>query len=195
MKKWFILLLTAGMLSGCGNTSTETVDSAKLSETVLETEAPETEAPETEAAETETPESDDLEVVKTAISEIPDGMTLYKTLPFSYQDEEWKVELYAMAEMDEHGELMLDDSCRFYMRAVSGDGEYLLFDEQVQLGIPSAEVFTDEAETLHIVVKDVRTALYRITDYVYEKDTGSFGSMKGLNYEAINFMGEIGTIQ
>ena len=64
------------------------------------------------------------------------------------------------------GELTMDDSCRFLIQAVSGEDSYVFLDEMIQLGIPEADIWEDEQEKMHIVLRDVRTARYKVSDFV-----------------------------
>ena len=56
------------------------------------------------------------------------------------------------------GELAMDDRVNFLIQAVCGGESYVLFDEMVQIGVPAADVFIDQQEQLHIILRDVRTA-------------------------------------
>ena len=84
----------------------------------------------------------------------PEGMTLYAELSFYLGDTEWRLQKFAQSDLVDHGELLLDDRCRFLIRAVSGDGAYVFFDEAVQLGEPEADVWTDPEDRLHVVIRD-----------------------------------------
>ena len=57
-------------------------------------------------------------------------------------DTEWRLQKFAQSDLVDHGELLLDDRCRFLIRAVSG-WCLRIFDEAVQLGEPEADVWTD----------------------------------------------------
>ena len=105
---------------------------------------------------------------------VPDGMEEYAALSFFCGDAEWKLEFLAQEDMVESGELMLDDRCHFVIRAVSGEQNFVLFDETVQLGNPQGDVFTDVENQLHIVIQDARTAQYRIIDYRYDEGENVF---------------------
>ena len=50
----------------------------------------------------------------------PEGMTLYAELSFYLGDTEWRLQKFAQSDLVDHGELLLDDRCRFLIRAVSG---------------------------------------------------------------------------
>lgn len=77
----------------------------------------------------------------------PEGMTLYAELSFYLGDVEWRLQKFAQSDLVDHGELLLDDRCRFLIRAVSGDGAYVFFDEAVQLGEPEADVWDGTRRT------------------------------------------------
>lgn len=147
---------------------------------------------ETSGAETESSGKEEKMIVEPAEnSQEPEGMTLYTSLPFFCGENEWELRMYVTEGMVIDGELALDDLCRFQIRAVSGEKVYILFDEQVQLGVPASDVWTDTDNQLHIVIRDVRTARYRITDYVYNQENQQFEGRFVMDYDGINYWGEI----
>lgn len=91
----------------------------------------------------------------------------------------------------EDGELMLDDSCHFVIQAEKADGVFVLLDEKIQLGVPEADVWMDIDNRLHITVRDTRTALYEIRDYVYQEKTQVFTEKIILQEEGINYLGTV----
>ena len=120
----------------------------------------------------------------------PDGMALYSACTFSYGGQDWAVESYVPAELMLDGELMLDDSCHFLLRVVSGSQDAaVLLDEQVQLGVPAADVWVDEQEQLHVTLRDVRTACYQVTDYVYRPEHHAMVGSMVLDATGINYVG------
>lgn len=147
---------------------------------------------ETSGAETESSGKEEKMIVEPAEnSQEPEGMTLYTSLPFFCGENEWELRMYVTEGMVIDGELALDDLCRFQIRAVSGEKVYILFDEQVQLGVPASDVWTDTDNQLHIVIRDVRTARYRITDYVYNQENQQFEGRFVMDYDGINYWGGI----
>lgn len=147
---------------------------------------------ETSGAETEISGKEEKMIVEPAEnSQEPEGMTLYTSLPFFCGEDEWELRMYVTEGMVIDGELALDDLCRFQIRAVSGEKVYILFDEQVQLGVPASDVWTDTDNQLHIVIRDVRTARYRITDYVYNQENQQFEGRFVMDYDGINYWGGI----
>ena len=147
---------------------------------------------ETSGAETESSGKEEKMIVEPAEnSQEPEGMTLYTSLPFFCGENEWELRMYVTEGMVIDGELALDDLCRFQIRAVSGEKVYILFDEQVQLGVPASDVWTDTDNQLHIVIRDVRTARYRITDYIYNQENQQFEGWFVMDYDGINYWGEI----
>ena len=152
----------------------------------------ETNEAETSGAETESSGKEEKMIVEPAEnSQEPEGMTLYTSLPFFCGEDEWELRMYVTEGMVIDGELALDDLCRFQIRAVSGEKVYILFDEQVQLGVPASDVWTDTDNQLHIVIRDVRTARYRITDYVYNQENQQFEGRFVMDYDGINYWGGI----
>ena len=151
----------------------------------------ETNEAETSGAETGGSKEERIIVEPAENSQEPEGMTLYTSLPFFCGEDEWELRMYVTEGMVIDGELALDDLCRFQIRAVSGEKVYILFDEQVQLGVPASDVWTDTDNQLHIVIRDVRTARYRITDYVYNQENQQFEGRFVMDYDGINYWGEI----
>ena len=90
------------------------------------------------------------------------------------------------------GELAMDDRGHFLIQVVSGEDSYVLFDDTVQLGLPEADAWIDEQEKLHIVVRDVRTARYRVTDFVHDPEKREFIGNAVLNRDGINYLGTTG---
>ena len=147
---------------------------------------------ETSGAETEISGKEEKMIVEPAeTSQEPEGMTLYTSLPFFCGENEWELRMYVTEGMVIDGELALDDLCCFQIRAVSGEKVYILFDEQVQLGVPASDVWTDTDNQLHIVIRDVRTARYRITDYIYNQENQQFEGRFVMDYDGINYWGGI----
>ena len=147
---------------------------------------------ETSGAETESSGKEEKMIVEPAEnSQEPEGMTLYTSLPFFCGEDEWELRMYVTQGMVIDGGLALDGLCRFQIRAVSGEKVYILFDEQVQLGVPASDVWTDTDNQLHIVIRDVRTARYRITDYVYNQENQQFEGRFVMDYDGINYWGGI----
>lgn len=122
---------------------------------------------------------------------VPSGMALYSSLPFFLEEKEWELQILVPEGSLDGQTLMLDDSCHFYIRAVSGEDSYVFLDEQIQLGIPEADVWTDAGNKLHIVIRDVRTAGCRMTDYVYDPAENSFSGTVLLAEDGINFLGTL----
>lgn len=124
----------------------------------------------------------------------PDGMALYASCSFQYGGRDWAVESYVPADMLLDGELLLDDGCRFLLRVVClsklalPEGAVLL-DERVQLGVPAADVWVDEQEQLHVTLRDVRTACYQVTDYVYRPERHAMVGSTVLDASGINYVG------
>ena len=124
----------------------------------------------------------------------PEGMALYASCSFQYGGRDWAVESYVPADMLLDGELLLDDGCRFLLRVVCLSKQALpegvvLLDERVQLGVPAADVWVDEQEQLHVTLRDVRTACYQVTDYVYRPERHAMVGSTVLDASGINYVG------
>ncbi len=146
-------------------------------------------AEQTAAGEAEPAE---IKIEKSADHEAPAGMTVYSILPFSQKGKEWELRVYAQADMVSGGQLSLDDRCHFQIQAVCGQDVWVMFDDTVQLGVPAADVWTDADEALHIVIRDTRSARYRITDYVYEESREQFMGRQLMDADGINYWGQTG---
>lgn len=197
-KKGFLaVLFSAGILTGC-----QMEKAADPKE--------HTEMPAEEFAEKSTDVGDELlqetadELLQEFSEEIPEdqreifevqrtleGMERYGTFVFSHSEENWELGLYAQEDMVEDGELMLDDSCHFVIQAEKAGSVFVLLDEKIQLGVPEADVWMDIDNRLHITVRDTRTALYEIRDYVYQEEAQVFTEKIILQEEGINYLGTV----
>lgn len=197
-KKGFLaVLFSAGILTGC-----------QMEKAVDPKEH--TEMPAEEFAEKSTDVGDELlqetadELLQEFSEEIPEdqreifevqrtleGMERYGTFVFSHSEENWELGLYAQEDMVEDGELMLDDSCHFVIQAEKAGSVFVLLDEKIQLGVPEADVWMDIDNRLHITVRDTRTALYEIRDYVYQEEAQVFTEKIILQEEGINYLGTV----
>lgn len=124
----------------------------------------------------------------------PEGMALYASCSFGYGGRDWAVESYVPADTLLDGELLLDDGCRFLLRVVCLSKQALpegvvLLDERVQLGVPAADVWVDEQEQLHVTLRDVRTACYRVIDYRYSPERHAMTASALLDATGINYVG------
>lgn len=122
----------------------------------------------------------------------PENMTLYSSCPFSFDNEEWQLCLYVQAELVIDGSLALDDRCAFLIRAEKGDGAYTLFEDIVQLGVPAGDVWMDLENRLHIAIRDIRSARYQVTEYVYDGEADAFYGQKVVDQDGVNYIGSIG---
>ncbi len=206
-------LCGASLLGGCAGGVVSSVLSGEASQaetsavqlvTVTpepETAMPVTVTPESEAAEpaTGTPGTEleaqpasGAEPVWIGMREMdePEGMAVYSTCLFQYEGQDWELRAYAPSEAVIDGELALDDRCHFQLRAVSPDGVWVLFDDTVQLGVPQADVWVDVENGLHITLRDARSALYRITDYVYDGERRAFREEALIDQEGVNYWGQ-----
>lgn len=122
----------------------------------------------------------------------PENMTLYSSCPFSFDNEEWQLCLYVQAELVIDGSLALDDRCAFLIRAEKGDGAYTLFEDIVQLGVPAGDVWMDLENRLHIAIRDVRSARYQVTEYVYDGEADAFYGQRVVDQDGVNYIGSIG---
>lgn len=194
MKKYTlpIILLAVSFsisLSGCQKQGEKSTEENRIEAGNTETVQPETGVSE----ESQATEKDLAEPIEAGISEGNlEGKALYSECPFVYGDSEWKLQTFVPEEMLIDGELAMDDRVNFLIQAVCGEESYVLFDEMVQIGVPEADVFIDQQEQLHIILRDVRTAKYRVTDFVYDAENKKFIGKDVLNEDAINYIGTTG---
>lgn len=194
MKKYTlpIILLAVSFsisLSGCQKQGEKSTEENRIEAGNTETVQPETGVSE----ESQATEKDLAEPIEAGISEGNlEGKALYSECPFVYGDSEWKLQTFVPEDMLIDGELAMDDRVNFLIQAVCGEESYVLFDEMVQIGVPEADVFIDQQEQLHIILRDVRTAKYRVTDFVYDAENKKFIGKDVLNEDAINYIGTTG---
>lgn len=194
MKKYTlpIILLAVSFsisLSGCQKQGEKSTEENRIEAGNTETVQSETGVPE----ESQATEKDLAEPIEAGISEGNlEGKALYSECPFVYGDSEWKLQTFVPEDMLIDGELAMDDRVNFLIQAVCGKESYVLFDEMVQIGVPEADVFIDQQEQLHIILRDVRTAKYRVTDFAYDAENKKFIGKDVLNEDAINYIGTTG---
>ena len=121
-----------------------------------------------------------------------DGMALYSSCPFIYEETEWELQTFVQEDMLIDGELAMDDSGHFLIQAISGEESYVFLDETIQLGVPEADVWVDDQNKMHIVIRDIRTARYRVTDFVFDSEEKTFIGTDVLSGEGINYIGTTG---
>ena len=204
-KKAGKILMTAWLtgsciLTGCSAVSDrqEPVRQTTAAAESAETEREETETAQPQPAEAETIESRPAETAETSIrinpqeaQPVPEGMVVWNSLSFFLGEEEWQLTVYVSEEAMERGTFSPDDSCRFLIKAGFGSTEYCFFFFFLQLGTPAADVWTDPDNRLHIVIRDFRTARYRITDYVYDEGEKTFSGTAKMDYDGINYWGSL----
>lgn len=194
MKKYTLPMILLAVsfsisLSGCQKQEGKSTEENRIEAGNTETLQPETGVPE----ESQATEKDLAEPIEAGISEGNlEGKALYSECPFVYGDSEWKLQTFVPEEMLIDGELAMDDRVNFLIQAVCGEESYVLFDEMVQIGVPAADVFIDQQEQLHIILRDVRTAKYRVTDFVYDAENKKFIGKDVLDEDAINYIGTTG---
>lgn len=192
-KTIFAVLLAAfcgaSLLGGCAGGVVSSVLSGEASQAETSAAQPVTVTPGTEL---EAQPASGAEPVWVEMGEMdePEGMAVYSTCLFQYEGQDWELRAYAPSEAVIDGELALDDRCHFQLRAVSPDGVWVLFDDTVQLGVPQADVWVDVENGLHITLRDVRSALYRITDYVYDGELRAFREEALIDQEGVNYWGQ-----
>ena len=194
-KKAGKILMAAWLTGSCILTGCSAVSDRQ--EPVRQTTAA-AESAETAGKETEMTQPQPAETAETSIrinpqeaQPVPEGMVVWNSLSFFLGEEEWQLTVYVSEEAMERGTFSPDDSCRFLIKAGFGSTEYCFFDEQVQLGTPAADVWTDPDNRLHIVIRDFRTARYRITDYVYDEGEKTFSGTAKMDYDGINYWGSL----
>ena len=192
-KTIFAVLLAAfcgaSLLGGCAGGVVSSVLSGEASQAETSAAEPVAVPPGTEL---EAQPGSGAEPVGVEMGEMdePEGMAVYSTCLFQYEGQDWELRAYAPSEAVIDGELALDDRCHFQLRAVSPDGVWVLFDDTVQLGVPQADVWVDVENGLHITLRDARSALYRITDYVYDGERRAFREEALIDQEGVNYWGQ-----
>lgn len=182
-------LCGASLLGGCAGGVVSSVLSGEASQAETSAAHPVTVTPGTEL---EAQPASGAEPVWIGMREMdePEGMAVYSACLFQYEGQDWELRAYAPSEAVIDGELALDDRCHFQLRAVSPDGVWVLFDDTVQLGVPQADVWVDVENGLHITLRDARSALYRITDYVYDGELRAFREEALIDQEGVNYWGQ-----
>ena len=121
------------------------------------------------------------------LTDVPEELFHYDSTCFYFGDEEWFLDIYTSAPYGSDGYYEFDDQNRFYIRARYNEDQFVLFDDQVQLGFPEIDVY-DDGKWLHIVMTDIRTASFSITDYSFLMDDYYFTKNELVNATGINYM-------
>ena len=130
-----------------------------------------------------------LGIVAIALTDPPEELYHYDSTCFYYEDEEWFLDIYTSAMPD--GEYYAyDDQNRFYIRARYGEYQFNLFDDWVQFGFPEIDII-DAGKRLHIVMTDIRTASYTVTDYSFMSEDFYFEETKLIDLQGSNYMGKL----
>ena len=186
MKKFLITLGISGLLmTGCQTareTAPETNTIAPADSALFETETDNEENAEEASAEAQERKIGNAKGNS-------EGMAVYSSCSFVYEDTEWELQTLVQENMLIDGELALDDRNRFLIQAVSGDASYVFLDEMIQLGIPEADVWVDEQDKMHIVLRDICSARYRVTDFIFDSEEKEFIGTDILDGEGINYIG------
>ena len=185
-------------LGGCGE-GERTISVEQETSAVQEISASREAAPEQEtsltAAESDETSQEVQEIPELAVRREenvpPENMTLYSSCPFSFDNEEWQLCLYVQADMVIDGSLAMDDRCGFMIRAERGDSAYTLFEDTVQLGVPAGDVWMDLENRLHIAIRDVRSARYQVTEYVYDGEADAFHGQRVVDQDGVNYIGSV----
>ena len=182
-------LCGASLLGGCAGGVVSSVLSGEASQAETSAAQPVTVTPGTEL---EAQPASGAEPVWVEMGEMdePEGMAVYSTCLFQYEGQDWELRAYAPSEAVIDGELALDDRCHFQLRAVSPDGASVPFADTVQRGGTPADVWVDVENGLHITLRDARSALYRITDYVYDGELRAFREEALIDQEGVNYWGQ-----
>lgn len=194
-KKAGKILMTAWLTGSCILTGCSAVSDRQepVRQITAAAESAETAGKETEMTQPQPAETAEasIRINPQEAQPVPEGMVVWNSLSFFLGEEEWQLTVYVSEEAMERGTFSPDDSCRFLIKAGFGSTEYCFFDEQVQLGTPAADVWTDPDNRLHIVIRDFRTARYRITDYVYDEGEKTFSGTAKMDYDGINYWGSL----
>ncbi len=135
------------------------------------------------------PENTSPAIRREANANIPEELYEYRSVSVFHKDKEWSVSIFTSAVPEADGFFAFDDSNHFRITAEDSNGQFLLFDDRVQLGIPAMDIYEDTESVLHVVIRDFRTAQYKITDYRYNDTEDVFVPVTIIDQSGINFFG------
>ena len=95
------------------------------------------------------------------------------------------INLYTAAQRDSKGEIGWDDGQKWFLLVRDEDTEYVLFDEYVQLGTIKFWTCTSKDE-YHILTLQDGSSVFKLCDYTYDKEKGSFIKKEIFNPEFLN---------
>lgn len=197
IRKIILIIIVICLMTGCGEQKSEnktgktvTVIDHKQNESKVESKVTVTPVAKEKTLESRFNVPVKAKTIKSSVFKVPRGMNLYKKMSFRYKGKKWKIQMYAGADIDRNGELELDDRCRFLIRAIGEGKKYILFDDIVQLGVPSVKVFADMDDVLHVIIEDSSTASFIVYDNMYDFRKKTFSKSSVCSYEGINMIGE-----
>lgn len=184
MKKWIISMALIGsvmLLGGCSSNEVDIKHTDTQSVVANETETP---------APTETPvaqeiTSDIQEILPIKDENYLDGLNLFKQDTVSVSDGEIVIELYVGTEIDEAGELIIDDGQEWALIAVKGEEKYPLIERTyIQNGELNYTIYTDYDNNgkLHVLVENHSGAGISYYDCAYDEH----GFTRDIIFEANN---------
>ncbi|PAB57378.1 hypothetical protein [Anaeromicrobium sediminis] len=104
-------------------------------------------------------------------------------------NEEENVELYTVAMKDSKGEIMWDDGQYWLLLVKDTDGEFVLFNEYIQLGKIDMWVYTSDVDNkMHITTLQPGSASMRMYDYVFIKEKEYFERKTIFNPKNVNMI-------
>ncbi len=173
----FFLVLVLGLgLVAC--------EPSKLKEDQPNTKGPELTTNEEENAETtngkennpKTEKSEPIEIAKSQIGKKDlEGYSKLDSFDFDFSEEDkFIVDLYANVDIDQSGELILDDGQNWKIVASKGEENYLLLDEYIQLGKINIFSTTSDDNKLSIVAECSSTAGLVIFKFDYNPSKEAF---------------------
>lgn len=130
-----------------------------------------------------------LGIAAISLTDPPEDLYHYESTSFYFDGEEWFLDIYTSAMPD--GEYYAyDDQNRFFIRARYGEYQFNLFDDWVQLGFPEIDM-VDDGKRLHIVMTDIRTASYTVTDFSFLSEDFYFEENTLIDVQGGNYMGSL----
>jgi len=133
----------------------------------------------------------DIEIINISNERVStENLTLLDeySIDFDNDNIEESIELYTAAGRGPDGEMMWDDGQDFLLIVKDKEGEFILFNEYVQIGQIDLYVYTAEDNEFHITTLQPGSASMRMTDYNFNKDKKQFEKSIVFNPNNVNLM-------
>lgn len=108
-----------------------------------------------------------------------------KKVDLDRDGEDESIEMYTTAQRYDNGEIAWDDGQKWFLIIKDEDGEFVLFDDYIQLGALEFWVFTSK-DDYHIATLQTGSATFKLSDFKYDNKEKGFVKKDIFNPDYLN---------